>query len=178
MRVILLVLILSISAGCTTDKTSLVKTSVRETVEVSMDSVPVIPNLLFSLYWNKAMGQDKIVLKVTKSFGENLPGGESLHFNLDGEQSDFSSIDLTPEIGYDPGRRNSFAAFSGHVWSSRRYLVSAAFLKKLVNAQTASISVDAAKTKMEGALSNEPPSFRVSAAEFVQALEKHYPPAQ
>lgn len=178
MRVIYLLLILSVSAGCAADKVGVVKSTVDNSVEVTMNPVPVIPNLLFSLYWNREMGPDKIILKVTKSFGDNLPGGDALHFNVDGEQSDFSSVDMTPEIGYDPGRRNSFATFSGHVWSSRRYLVSTVFVRKLIQSQKTIVSIETAKTKMEGQLSDASSSFRANASDFVQALDRNYQPAR
>lgn len=101
------------------------------------------------LFHRSSMPKDEIILYASASGTRNIADGESLWFNVDGEKIGFTSIDQgttyeqLPVIGYISAP-----------WSTKRYLVDRAFLKKLILAKQVIVRLDLGQTYLEGLLNS------------------------
>jgi hypothetical protein len=82
-------------AGCTMGVVTVKKSELDNSTHITMTPVPVLPYVQMGLLWNDNLIKDEIILEVVKSHGGEIAGGESLHFNIDGELFHFASFDLT-----------------------------------------------------------------------------------
>jgi hypothetical protein len=97
-------------------------------------------DLQMSLLWRSAMNDNDVVLIAQVTGAKNISRGNSLHFNIGGEINSFKSIDQLTSIDYD----------SGQNISSKRYVISKAFIRKILSSSSVKIKLDLTKSYVEG----------------------------
>jgi len=174
MKAIWLLLLFTLCSGCTMGVVTVKKSELDNSTHIAMTPATAIPYIALGLSWNDKLPRDELTLEVIKTHGGSVSGGESLHFNIDGELINFTSFDSTAEIGFKPGLYNSVASIPGHAWSSRRYTIPPTFLKKLLNARKVVIRVDLDREYAEGILVTDPTFFLSYAPDFMAAYEDYH----
>ena len=104
------------------------------------------------------MAENEVVMIAVVKGAHNLAGGESLHFNLDGQFFSMASVDSLTDFETTPGHASSVAYIPPSNWSSKRYLVDMDFIEQLVNAERAIVKIDLTKEYVEGVFSTDAPS--------------------
>jgi hypothetical protein len=144
-------------------KTSEFDGTVSITMEPAWAGTGMSTRMKLDLFWNSTLKADELILTVTVAGVETFSDGESLHFNVDGEITSFSSIDNTTDLGYDPGVYNSVASIPGQSWSAKRYVVSRAFVERLLAADRAAVKVDLQRHYAEDVLAKKAPTTALKA---------------
>jgi len=111
-------------------------------------------SIKLGLLKNTKMEKDDIVLIAVVKGTHLINSGESLHIRIDKKFFNFSSIDSMTDIKMTEG------AYSGIYippsnWSSKRYIITKAFLEKLINANDAWVKIELSKTYVEGRFSSD-----------------------
>jgi hypothetical protein len=102
-----------------------------------------------SLLWRSAMNDNDVVLIAQVTGAKSISRGNSLHFNIDGEIKSFKSIDQLTSIDYESGVYST-TYVSGQNISSKRYVISKAFIRKILNSSSVKIKLDLTKSYVEG----------------------------
>jgi len=164
MRKIIIILSLSILTGCA----SMVALpgSISENIsnydgtkEISIEPAWLYnSSIKLGLFKNTKMEKDDIVLITVVKGTHLIDSGESLHIKIDGESFDFASIDSMTDIETTEGFYGSGISIPPSNWSSKRYLITKAFLKKLINANEVWVKIELSKTYVEGRFSSNAPT--------------------
>lgn len=106
------------------------------------------------LFKNTKMKKDNIVLIAVVKGTHLVDSGEALHIKIDGEFFNFASIDSMTDIETTEGFYGSSIYIPPSNWSSKRYIITKAFLEKLINANEVWVKIDLDKTYVEGRFSS------------------------
>lgn len=134
---------------------------------IRMKNISCIKNvgLLLDLYQDSKMAKQNIVILTLKVTGyHSIADGSSLHFNIDGEIIDLKTMDnvtafeeVYPSI-YQPGYIGSNVYIPsfyspGVQASTKRYVITNAFVDKIANSSKVIMKADLARTFVEGVCS-------------------------
>ena len=125
------------------------------TKEVSIEPAWLYDSSIkLGLVKNTKMEKNDIVLTAVVKGTHLISSGESLHIRIDKKFFNFSSIDSMTDIKTTKGAYGSGIYIPPSNWSSKRYIITKAFLKKLINANDAWVKIELSKTYVEGRFSS------------------------
>ncbi len=124
------------------------------------------------LHYNSAMPASSAVMTAVVKGAESIANGESLKFNINGVITSLTSIDQTTDIRHDPGLYNSVTTIHGSSWSSKRYRVDIAFIKRLIESEAVTARLELSREYAEGKFSTDAPTTaRPAFRRFIKALD-------
>ena len=126
-----------------------------------------------SLLKTTKMPDSLVALIAVVKGAHNFSSGKSLQFNVDGEVFAFESIDSFTDINTDSGVYSSVAYIPPSNWSSKRYVVSKKFIKRLIDANEVWVKIDLFKEFVEGRFSSDAPTTaRPAFREFYKRISQ------
>jgi hypothetical protein len=128
------------------------------------------PGIKLRLFKSTRMPKDQVVMDTIVAGAHSFARGKSLHFNIDGDIVSFSSIDELTDIETSPGFAGGGYYIPPSNWSSKRYLVTMDFLKRIIAAERVIVKVDLRKTYVEGVFSTD--GFTTARPAFREFCEK------
>lgn len=84
------------------------------------------------LHQNTKMKPDEVLMEIQLSSAEGIEQKDSLVINIDGDIKKFSAADS----------KTHFTTYADNVWSSRRYMVDVAFVKKMLEGKSVWMKVN------------------------------------
>ena len=128
--------------------------NVDNTKEISIESAWLFNcPIKLSLFKNSKMQSEEIYLTAVVKGAHNFGKRESLRFNVDGQVFGFISMDEITEINTTRGFYGSGHYVPPSNWSSKRYIVTKQFIKRLIDAEEVWVQVILSKTYVEGEFS-------------------------
>lgn|GEM_PF-1495959 len=115
-------------------------------------------DILLGLYKTSKMPEDMLILIAVCRGVESFSQGESLHFNIDGKIVSFASIDKLTEFERIHGVASGRTYVPGHNESSKRYVVTKGFIRKLIDAKEVWVKIDLSKAFVEDEFSYDFPT--------------------
>ncbi len=112
----------------------------------SSEGFTVSSVIKFGLYKSSKMPKDEVVLTVFVYGPYAFAPGESLRFNVDGAMVNLTPIDTYTDIDWKQ--------YEG-LYTWKRYLITTAFLARLIDAERVVVRVDLLKTFVEGFFSKD-----------------------
>lgn len=168
---IMLILVIGLFYGCATipggpGDVSESVSHFDNTKQLSMEPAWLYDSKIkLSLFKTTKMDDNLVVMYVFVEGSRIFSRGKSLKFNVDGKIYAFKSIDDLTDINTSPGIYNNIVYIPPYNWSSKRYIVTKDFIKRLIDARRVWVRVELSKEFVEGEFSSDAfttarPAFR------------------
>ena len=160
MSFLLILLGLSLS-GCMPGNIKETKSTFDNSIQLTMDPAFVYrhadgfsgSDLRMALFWSSTMASGDLILEAFVDGAHSIPSKKSLHFKIDGELTSLTSIDKLTDIKLQGGNYTHSYISAKNV-SSKRYIINATFLQKIINAKDVRIKFDLRNKFVEGVFSD------------------------
>ena len=123
--------------------------------ELYMEPAWTDGNVKLSLRWRSTMAGETAIMVATVKGAHNISDGKSLKFNIDGQVTALQAIDPVTEIQTQSWGHH----LSPTNWSSREYIVTRAFIDRLLDGNRVVARVDMLRGYAEGVFSEDLPTM-------------------